>query len=549
MTKNAQTKRITKQAPITYILFKFVAFGILTSVIFTVISFWDGGSKASLSVNTVLATAIIGFALYTTLIIAFSPSISTIITSLIIICLQISSHKKRTATGEPLIFGDISHTHHLSIVLNYIEYKQLIIAVALLFLFVGYNFVYHFFDLRRKWWQYFILICVLLLVGININSITLRAAAEAQNRGITYYSWDWPYNQKANGLAIHLIQTGNRPLPVNITIKQRREYKELVNAAVPSKGSPQTFIMILCESCWYDENTFKDIFEPLARNADVVLRGVSSEYGGGTPNTTFEFVTGLPARNPAISGIVYQEYRDYLSSTTSTLPAHLKSSGFRTESIHNYSKAFWFRSDVEPKLGFDRFTGIEDINYKATDHGYPPDSVLFNHTLSIIKENQGSKKLFMHLATMYTHGPYLPSDNDYGIKSYKEKLSKSLQSIGVFVNEVRRIDPDAVIFIYGDHKPGLPLLSRFISDNKHAQGDVPILLFDTDKERVKTVQLELSDKPFYCMSSSLSRIYFDMKLPASRYTDAPCQTYNKAKYELSSAAIPAWVYSAALFDR
>lgn len=539
---------ITK-TPISYYFFKYIFFGTLTTLAFTVISFWNTDTYFSFSNNTLLPTIAVGFIIYTFFTIAFTAITSSVMTLLLISLLKIASLKKYTATGEPLIFGDISHIHHLPLALNYISAKNFAVVVIALFLLLGYNFIFNLPQIRRKWWRYASLLMAFLILGINSQTFAQKAAFSVRNYGLPYYSWDWPYNQKQNGLAIHLIQTGNRPVPVEISMAQRNEFQQYSSEAIPSNNSPQTFIMILCESCWYDDDTFKSTFAPLTKKATASFRGVSSEYGGGTANATFEFITGLPARNPAVSGIVYQEYRDYLSEHNSTLPSHLKLNGIRTESIHNYNKAFWFRNVVEPKLGFERFTGIEDMIYNATDNDYPSDHFLFNHAVSIIKENRASRKLFMHLATMHTHGPYHSRDDDDGTQHYQEKLVKTVNHINEFINEVRSLDPNSIILIYGDHKPSLPKLSHFLNKNKHMQGDVPVLLFDPDTDRAGKAQLELNGKPFYCMSATLSSIYYNMILPTSRYTDKGCKSYDNTKYETLSGSIPAWLYTAALFDQ
>ncbi|MFI3905701.1 sulfatase-like hydrolase/transferase [Ochrobactrum sp. S1502_03] len=439
-----------------------------------------------------------------------------------------------------------SHLNHISILTKYITHEKIFFILLAISIILFYKF--NFSKIRKRIKNYIFLVATLFLFTLNFHQIVQSVARSAEDQGLVYYNWDFPQNQKINGLAVHLIQTGKRPAPVAITSNQRADFQKLIDNATPLETSPTTFIMILCESCWHDENTFKEAFTPLSNKADAVLRGVSPVYGGGTPNATFEFLTALPTHHPSLSGIIYQEYRDYFATKTSTLPAHLQSNGFRTESIHNYLGGFWFRSTVEPKLGFDRFIGIEDIDYTAVDDDYPSDTVLFGKALSVIKENQGKSKLFMHLATMYTHGPYRVRNGDGGVEYYREKLSKSVLDISKFIDDVRLIDKNSVILIYGDHKPGLPIMVHFLNEGKHLLGDVPVLLFDSNRDRATSAKSELNGKPFYCMSSSLSRIYYGIELPAGRYTEASCRAYNGDSYEAVSRSVPDWVYSAALFD-
>lgn len=529
-------------------LIQFIFWGLTAALIFTWISFGSTLPKISLDFKPTLFTFGIGLILYSFLSIALSPITSAILTSSCVMTLHIASNKKIEITGEPLIFGDISHLNHISIALKYTSNKQSLLILAIIIFLSFYIILINKTKLQEKFKRYIILFVALFGVSLSFHPIIQYAANTIETHGLPYYSWDFPQNQKTNGLVLHLIQTGKRPAPIIITEDQKRDFRKLADKTIPLETSPNTLIMILCESCWYDNNTFKDAFTPLSNEADAVFRGVSPIFGGGTPNATFEFLTALPARNSSLSGIIYQEYRDYFSALTSTLPSHLQSSGFRTESIHNYLKDFWFRSTVEPKLGFDRFTGIEDIDYTAIDNGYPSDTVLFKKALSVIEENHDKNKLFMHLATMYTHGPYRTENDDGGVEHYRKKLSKSILDIREFVDEVRNIDPYAIILVYGDHKPGLPVTTKFIDQNKHMLGDVPVLLFDPIKHRAKSIGIELNEKPFYCISSALSRIYYGIDLPVSHYTKATCKAYDKEKYEAASESVPAWLYSAALFS-
>ncbi len=60
----------------------------------------------------------------------------------------------------------------------------------------------------------------------------------------------------------------------------------------------------------------------------------------------------------------------------------------------------------------------------------------------------------MNLITMSTHGPY-PRENDSGEYVYAYELKQAIERFIDFSKEVREIDPNAVIVIYGDHKPAL----------------------------------------------------------------------------------------------
>jgi len=54
-------------------------------------------------------------------------------------------------------------------------------------------------------------------------------------------------------------------------------------------------------------------------------------------------------------------------------------------------------------------------------------------------------------------------------------------------------------------------------------------------------------KPFYCISAIFDQLFLDSQNPASRYAQHYiCDAYD-TDYLLSTAKMPAWIYSAMLF--
>ncbi|HGW7200986.1 TPA: sulfatase-like hydrolase/transferase, partial [Escherichia coli] len=83
----------------------------------------------------------------------------------------------------------------------------------------------------------------------------------------------------------------------------------------------------------------------------------------------------------------------------------------------------------------------------------PDDYLLYNAALKAI-QNAGNKDIFVHLITMSTHGPY-QHINDYGEGVYTYEINEAVKRFVQFSQQVEKIDPNAVIVFYGDHKPPL----------------------------------------------------------------------------------------------
>ncbi|KAB2746736.1 sulfatase-like hydrolase/transferase [Brucella anthropi] len=518
----------------------------LTTIVAVWLTFFAGpGEFSSFDNKALLLTALFYISLFIILSLVFSSVFCFLLLVAPTALLSFASRKKELLTGEPLIFGDITHLHNISVALRYAKLSGAGLAVLVVFfLLVGYV-AFNARISRRKLMR--APVGLLLMASAVAGGIGLFGQYGAQ-LGVQYLSWDWPTNGRQNGLLVHLAQTSVRPAPGHLTDAQKAQFAAYEESATVQPGkAPPLFIEVLCESCWYDSALFRDNFAPLVNLDAVEMRGISPIFGGGTVNASFEMLTGLPTHNAAVAGILYQEYRDFFADHTSSLPSHLARNGLETLSAHNFQRQFWFRNVVEPKLGFATFYGIEDMNPpESPDGDFPRDNILFDFTLG--KLDGSSRPQFVQLATVHNHGPYVSEEDDGGRAHYLRKIDATVEDIAGFVTAVRKRYPQAVVLVYGDHKPALEALVDVHGDDKHSIGDVPVLLFDPDKERAQTVRQALSDKPFYCYAPVIADLYYGMKLPVSRFTDDVCRTYSADRYDDLSRSVPGWIYSAALFD-
>ncbi|QYM73332.1 sulfatase-like hydrolase/transferase [Pseudochrobactrum sp. Wa41.01b-1] len=525
-------------------------FALLTIAAFIAISFsWKNDDILSVNYNSVIFSAVLCLIFFKLLLLLFSPLLCFSFILILAAIIRHASNIKEENTNEPLIYGDISHINHIGLALKFIPTYALILGLISLLL-ISTILIKQ--AIKRKKNKTSLKIIILSLITLTIYSsgeISSLIIKQSKNFGIKYYSWDWKYNALENGLLIHLLQTSLRPNPVKLTRNQTEEFTNYIKRSAITIDAPKLFINILCEACWYDEHLLKNSFQPLIELGGIEMRGISPIFGGGTPNASIEMLTGLPIVNPALSGVVYQEYRDFITNETSTLPAHLLNNGIRTFSAHNYTKKFWFREAVEPKLGFEAFFGIEDMNPEdRSGDWYPRDTILYNFTLQeILKLN--NERAFINLATVYTHGPFEELDNDGGITNYQNKIDTAINDIVDFIKKVKTVEPGAVFLIYGDHKPYLKATENYKSLSRHDRGDMPVLIIDPNIERAKKLKVSTNKKPFYCYATSVSSIYYGMKLPIGKYTDDVCDAYKPDDYEILSRSIPAWVYSAALFNK
>lgn len=517
-----------------------------------------------------------------------APAISSTCITLVVIYIFYYINSTKTAlTGEPISFNDIFSGVNLSIAIKYISFKTVVSTLALFALVTLIIFTENRY-LKNSGSFAFLIIASLITIPLTFtpyfksifgesSSLTQQINILSQGYDVTYYSWDWPRNVSAHGLPMHLIQTSVRKSIPSADLKERTEFEKNYNI-IPSlnQSSPNKIIYILCESCWYDNDNFKEYFTPLLKSGYKTFRATSPVYGGGTANAEFEFLTGLPSNSGVLSGIIYQEYSQFIKNNASTLPRNLHDLGYSTIAVHNNISSFWRRNIIYKKFGFDKFISLTEMGGVPQEHKInreqsqwqPDDFILYNSILDEIKKNK-NKKIFFHAITMSTHGPY-QRENDYGQKAYSLQLKEAIYRLTEFTQNLAKIDQNAIIIVYGDHKPAL---NRYFYEHKtlplnlFAQtgeedsdfifkgsttpkdiGDVPVFIKGGDEEVLNKLISDANGKPFFCISAIVDKYLLKSGLFSFNYNlQHGCMQSSPYDYHQMISITPPWVYSLTLF--
>lgn len=492
----------------------------------------------------------------------FLGFINSVLSSCFVYYLVYSANNvKQSLTGEPLTWNDIYSVSNVSVVNKYLTIQQVLLVCVFSLIF----FVLVVWQSRRG--KNKVLAERLYFLGVVLMLIPFSTSPYAglvkTKEGMRYISWDWKGNVEYNGLLVHLMQTSLRVLPSKPTDQERENYSRLIKSSVKSESvgeSPQNIIVVMCEACWHDDNYFKKHFLPLEQLGFSGFRSSSPVYGGGTVNASLEFNLGMPVPG-VLTGVVYQEYAPLIPEKAATYARALGDDGYTTFAMHNHVKKFWKRDQVLPKLGYDYFYGIEDMQ-KGDNSWWADDKSLYDKAIETLKNNPDGRNYF-YLTTVYTHGPY-PFNGDYGEADYEQRLSASIGRFVRFHRELISIVPNALVLFFADHKPAMNKFfyesgvfpeSFFLSVgdknedftfSKHQdlllKGDVPTYVFHHDAERVSDFLNLASGKPFYCLSYFLNNFFTDVDVPAFKYIESK-GSCSKAKREV---AFPEWLYSISL---
>lgn len=461
---------------------------------------------------------------------------ATAIVSVFLLILGEVNRIKYSATGQPLVFHDIYAFHQALSLTGYASRRLWALlalflggCVALIFIFIRQRPKPHI--AKKTWVKTIGVLCV--AAGLGAFSLYpalmgdlighLKAAAFYERFDISRLHFDNNQNFRKNGLLIHLAMTSQSRSIGYYSPETVSKDAQLISSGVEFSSNasplPKKIVFVLCESCWRSPHEKSVIFSDNESNTSINFRMISPVYGGGTPNAEFEVLTGLPARG--LSGILYQEYGDRFSMQSTTLASMLKDVGYESLVMHNFERKMWQGDIVYPRLGFNHFFAIDEMDYEAQD-GYPPDSVMYAAAERALAKNSDGRQ-FLFLITMYSHGPYKNNNADNGFLDFQNRLKKTEDDLDAFhKNLVDKYGSDYLMIVFADHRPGLVAHSfhsgefpKEVFDKVGSQdsdfkfssraldywnliGDVPVSIRGSGVK--KNTYQALSGKPLYCLS-------------------------------------------------
>ncbi len=264
-----------------------------------------------------------------------------------------------------------------------------------------------------------------------------------------------------------------------------------------SKSStPGNLYIILVES-WFDISKLSSLKlsqDPLAAlrpwlNASQDARAYVHTFGGGTANSEFELLCGLPVFS---SGILFMEE---FNTTLPCLPRLLRSAGWEVFSYHANSKRFFRRSISYPKLGIDiaNYHDKESYDLRTTYKSvFIPDEDFYKQSADLIaKNNKRSQAPKLHyLLTSSLHAPFYLDPERYPqkikilegtataqLERYVNSLAYTSDALAAFVQSLRAREPAASIVVVGDHLPGISRVAKIVEASDVWESRAMPLLF------------------------------------------------------------------------
>lgn len=440
------------------------AVALLAVFSFIVGNFFEIGFYTQGYATDLLAAALVGWWLYALL----RPwwlylVVQTLVTGL----LYMSNAYKLLYFGAPVLPADLTA---LPVLLQQVDgWRFLLMAAPFLLLAAAFLA-----GLRWHWRTPLILVAGLVLVGGVV-----RLAPEWTRSGLDqlygYDAFGPEYNFFERGPYLYLLNEYARGIAVAGDIPSRAEVEAALGRTGPKPplgpvkmGSGRDVYIIMMETLWdasllraahYDHDplapAFRKLYELAGRSQALV-----PVFGGGTPNSEFEALCGVPAFE---SGIVFVTS---LKAPMLCLPRLLAQAGYRSYAASADPYGLWNRGDAFSFIGFQRFYDADNFDPSDRNGEFMADAELFEQTDTLLQKDAKPGPRLVFISTDSGHYPFqmdaarrpplIHSDYpDPSVAAYANAVYYDTAELASYIARLRARDPDALIVAFGDHLPVL----------------------------------------------------------------------------------------------
>ncbi|MBO4460282.1 MAG: LTA synthase family protein [Clostridiales bacterium] len=217
---------------------------------------------------------------------------------------------------------------------------------------------------------------------------------------------------------------------------------------------------------------------------------LSSVYGGNTPNSEFEFLTGISTAFLPTGTIPYSSY---IKNDTYSLAWALRDMGYSTCAMHPYLASGWNRPTVYPLIGFQEYKFIDDFNYTDADlyREYVSDKCAYQNLIDRLEASKG-QKTFNFLVTMQNHGGYtevypnMPlheyvsyvfSGEKTQVNTYLTAINKSDEALEFLLDYLKGCDEKYTVLVFGDHQPKMQAFNNNFAPGRNSSYIVPYIIW------------------------------------------------------------------------
>jgi len=450
---------------------------------------------------------------------------------------------KKDSTGEPFQISDLFLAGQSVHLFHYVHWYHWLLGALIIPATIWYVM-----NLRFRWWSLpMALVFVALLSTYRIQWVANWIHDNSWWIGVENLTFSQAESERMNGLGTHLYFS---MAGLRLKTYTHAEVQQAIAAlsapkppvAAAANGPKPDVYIVLGEAWWHDPDDPASPLNQLKDSGFTESMAVSPVYGGTTPNSEFEVLTGIPIKTFQDGIIPYQHYIQYITDSARSLPRILTEKGYAATAYHNFTRRFWLRDQIYPKLGFADFVSMDQMTLTIQPNDWPTDEGLYKSVLSRIGD--GPQPQFHFIVTVQTHGPYEADDSDpkghEGVNDYRTRLDGAAKSLAAFKKELDAKGRPYALVLFGDHLPGLRM-HQFHDGMKSEQDprlhQIPVLIAsNTDDPQV--LAKDIHGRPLYCLSPMvLDWIGQPVDEPYLNYLDARCRSTEDPKLRPAEAVI------------
>lgn len=345
----------------------------------------------------------------------------------------------------------------------------------------------------------------LMLVLLFFIYFTFFSKSMLINKIIKPNKWNLNYEYNKNGFILGFLLSIRQVIYMNPPLFADEIHK------IVTEDLPETLpnVIVIMNESYYDPKNLTDI----SFNSDPMeaVRGIMAEhgcgnlltpqFGGGTANVEYEFLTGNSTIFYPINSIIYNQY---IKTERWSLAKYFRQLGYMTTAIHPYEEWFWKRNKVYPLLGFEKMFFKKNMANTEICGEFISDMSVSKEIIE--KYNAHKDKPFFNFSvTMQNHGGYMPERyNNRKITAINNKRSTVNNEASVFFEGIRHasegfemltkyfenIEHPTYILMFGDHAPYFVKNLELYKDDKLTDDNIfsmytsPVLIWSNTGKRI-----------------------------------------------------------------
>ena len=286
--------------------------------------------------------------------------------------------------------------------------------------------------------------------------------------------WDPETTQACNGFLVNFtaMYSFSRPSePQGYSTQKVKQIAQQYPSDLAGDASGPNIIFIMNES-WADftRTGQLDTSEPVTPFIDSLAGSGEAVYGNtvvpvvgaGTSCSEFEALTGASY----FFGLSSNPYGFYTYPGMASSAENMKQLGYQSRAQHLMPAANWDRSSGFPRLGFEDFISLEDVEDVEIFRGLPTDAASYKELVHMFDAGNGPQYLFC--ITAQNHGGYdtglavnsqleilSPAGSYPCAQEYLRLLQKTDAAFAELVNYFRAQPEPTIILMFGDHLPAV----------------------------------------------------------------------------------------------